>query len=146
MDERLTNPTITAATKALQTTLPDPNRAQRVADSAARVLAIEKEKAEARRDALHTLYMNARTFITTEAQLDAKVEEIFVKDPHGKRMSSNIWDINVPPTVQSMLSSVGDTNKNAILYGSGPAATTLKRMKRIAEELTGGKMDTDVAK
>lgn len=146
MDERLTNPTIKAATKALQTTLPDPNRAQRVAASAERVLAIQKEKEEARRDALHTLYMNARNFITTEQQLDAKVEEIFIQKPHGDEKSDNIWDINVPPTVQNMLNTVGDTSKKAIFYGSGPAATTLKRMKRIAEELTGGKMDIDGSK
>ncbi|CZR55954.1 uncharacterized protein PAC_05842 [Phialocephala subalpina] len=143
-DERLTNPTITAANSELQTgPLPDPDRAARIAEKAARVQAIEDQKAEERRDALHTLYMNARSFITTEEQLDQRIESIFTNQPFEANSEvDNIWEAAGPPTtVQEMLSVVNKTEKKAINYHQGPAVITGQRMKRIAEELTGGKMD-----
>jgi hypothetical protein len=141
-DERLTNPTITSATRTLQQgPVPDPDRAARVAEKAARVQAKEAAKEEARRDALHTLYMHARSFITTEEQLDSEIERIFVEQPFEQN-GDNIWDaVGAPPTVQDMLSAVNNTQKSALAYHAGPAAITGKRIKRIAEELTGGKMD-----
>jgi hypothetical protein len=144
-DERLTNPTITAATRTLQSgPVPDPDREARLAEKAERVKAKEALKAAQRKDALHTLYMNAREFITTEEQLDAEIEKIFVPYPFGENNEgkTNIWDAyGAPPTVQDMLSAVNNTQKLAIDFHRGPGAITGKRMKRIAEELTGGKMD-----
>jgi hypothetical protein len=141
-DERLTNPTIASATRTLQQgPVPDPDRAARVGEKAARVQAKEAAKEEARRDALHTLYMHARSFITTEEQLDSEIESIFVEQPFEQN-GDNIWDaVGAPPTVQDMLSAVNNTQKSALAYHAGPAAITGKRIKRIAEELTGGKMD-----
>ncbi|KUJ18821.1 uncharacterized protein LY89DRAFT_683688 [Mollisia scopiformis] len=143
-DDRLTNPTITAANSTLQTGhLPDPDRAARIAEKAARVEAIATEKEEARRDALHTLYMHARSFITTEEQLDQRIEAIFTDTPfeHNNR-NDNIWEVaGAPHTVQDMLSEINKTEKSAVQYHSGPSQITGKRMKKIAEELTGGKMD-----
>jgi hypothetical protein len=142
-DERLTSPTILAANRTVTTgILPDPDREARVAAKAARVQAKQQALEDARKDALHTLYMNARNFITTEAQLEKKIEEIFVPDPHApNNLNQNIWDFGTPPTIETMMNSLGDRHSNAIKYGSGPAATSLKRMKKIAEELTGGKME-----
>ncbi len=143
-DERLTNPTITKMTRTLQSgPVPDPDRATRVAEKVARVQAKELAREAARRDALHTLYMNARSFITTEEQLDAQIEKIFVADPHTKgNFEDNIWLAkNSPPTVQDMLSQVNNTQKRAMEFHASPAALTGRRMKKIAEELTGGKMD-----
>lgn len=144
-DERLTNPTVLAANRKVNSSvLADPNRQSRVAEKILRVQAQEQAKAEARKDALHTLYMNARHFITTEEQLNQKVEEIFTSTPHGvDNLNQNIWQVHMPPSMQSMMSTAKDKNSRAIKYGGGPAATTLKRMKRIAEELTGGKMEDD---
>lgn len=142
-DERLTNPTIKEANRILQSgPVPDPNRATRVAEKAARVQAKEAAREEQRRNALHTLYMQARSFITTEEQLDKVIEEIFVESPYKGYSSDNIWDVlGAPPTVQDMLSTVNNTQKSALQYHAGPAAITGERMKKIAEELTGGKMD-----
>ena len=144
-DERLTEPTITAAMKELQTgPVPDPGREERIRAKAEKVQIIEEEKAEQRKDALHTLYMNARDFITTEEQLDKEIETIFVPHPFvDKPGLTNIWDAyGAPPTVQDMLSTVNNTQKTAIEFHRGPAHITGKRMKKIAEELTGGKMDS----
>lgn len=143
-DERLTNPTITSANSTLQTGhLPDPGRAARIAEMAARVQAIAAEKEQERRDALHTLYMHARTFITTEEQLDQRIEAIFTDEPFGHNdKRDNIWEaIGKPKEVQEMLNDVNKTQKSAVKFHAGPAIVTGERMKRIAEELTGGKMD-----
>lgn len=142
-DERLTNPTITQMTRTLQTgPVPDPDRAARVAASAQRVQAKELAREERRRDALHTLYMHARTFITTEEQLDAQIEKIFVPDPHTPGvMDDSIWTNAAPPTIADMLSNANGSSRKAVEYHAGPAALTGRRIKKIAEELTGGKMD-----
>jgi len=144
-DERLTSPTITAAVRQLQKgRLPDPGREERLAEARERVQQKEFEREEQRKNALHTLYMHAREFITTEAQLDAEIERIFVEFPFGDAHAgkTNIWDAyGAPPTVQDMLSAVNNTQKSAVDFHRGPSAITGKRMTRIAEELTGGKMD-----
>ncbi|KAH8669657.1 hypothetical protein BGZ60DRAFT_408008 [Tricladium varicosporioides] len=141
-DERLTGSTITASMRQLQRgALPDPQRDTRVTEKRARVAVKEAEKEEARRAALHTLYMNARTFITTEEQLDERIEEIFIDKPFQSE-SRSIWDAKgAPKTVQDMLSTINHSQKSAVLYGRGPAQITGERIKKIAEELTGGKMD-----
>jgi len=143
-DERLTSPTVTAAMRSLNIGyLPDPDRTARIAEKAAKVQAREASLKESRKDALHTLYMNARSFITTEAQLDVEIEKIFVEYPfEGHDQKENIWEAyGAPSTVQDMLSQVNGTQKSAVAYHAGPAAITGKRIKKIAEELTGGEMD-----
>ncbi|KAL2061313.1 hypothetical protein VTL71DRAFT_7586 [Oculimacula yallundae] len=142
-DERLTNPTVTKLNRTLQSgAVPDPDRATRVAAKIARVEAIALAKEEARRDALHTLYMNARTFITSEEELDAEIEKIFVENPHDGHVGDDIWAAEgQPPTVQEMLSAVNNTQKRAVDFHAPSAILTGKRMKKIAQELTGGTMD-----
>jgi hypothetical protein len=143
-DERLTSPTITEAMRKLQLgSVPDPRREERVAAKAERVKANEAMREEARKNALHTLYMHARSFITTEEQLDAEIEKIFVDRPFGNdATSNNIWDAKgSPPTVQDLLATVNRSQKTAVDYHAGPAHITGQRMKKIAEELTGGRMD-----
>jgi hypothetical protein len=147
-DDRLTSPTIPSASRTLQTgNIPDPNRSARLAAMSARVASKTAAIEESRRDALHTLYMHARNFITTEKQLDEKIEEIFIERPWWnvptKEHCTNIWEAEGPPlTVQDMLEEVwGPNERKRSLYSKGLAAVTGKRMVRIAEELTGGKMD-----
>lgn len=111
---------------------------------AQRTLKQEAAQEEARRDSLHTLYMHARSFITTEEQLNAKIEELFVSHPFAGpdgRPTESIWDEGAPPTVQDMLRPLNNTERTALDYHAGPAGITGKRMVRIAEELTGGKME-----
>ncbi len=140
-DGRLTDPTIKEANRILQSgPIPDPNRAVRIAEKAARVQAKEAAREEQRKNALHTLYMQARSFITTEEELDAKIEEIFQAPPEGE--TDSIWDVTkAPPTVMDMLSQVNNTQREAIKFHASPAQITGQRMKKIAEELTGGKME-----
>ena len=143
-DERLTNPTITAAMSQLQIgAVPDPGREERIAEKRARVAAIEDAKAEARKDALHTLYMHARDFIVTEEQLNNEVDKLFVEKPFPNHPNqTSIFDaFGAPQKVQEMLEDVNNTQKKAIDYHKGPAKITGLRLKRIAEELTGGKME-----
>lgn len=144
-DERLTSPTITEAVRKLQLgPVPDPEREARIAAKAERVKAKEAKREEARKNALHTLYMHARSFITTEEQLDKQIEAIFVPRPfpEGTTDTDNIWDaLGPPPTVQRLLATVNHTEREAVRYHAGPGAITGQRMKKIAEELTGGKMD-----
>merc|ERR1711939_255300 len=121
-DERLTNPTITQMNRTLQSgPVPDPDRAARVAEKKARVEAIA----------------------LAEEELDAEIEKIFVEDPHASgNLNDNIWSVKgAPPSVLTMLSAVNNTQKKAIDFHRGPAALTGRRMKKIAEELTGGTMD-----
>lgn len=143
-DERLTSPTVTAAVKQLQVgAVPDPGREQRIAEKKERVAAKEAAREEQRKDSLHTLYMNARDFIVTEEQLDAEIEKIFVPAPFpGHAGKTNIWDAyNAPQTIQDMLTGINGTSKAASDFYSKPGVDVGKRMKKIAEELTGGKMD-----
>lgn len=143
-DERLTSATVRLANRILQSgPVPDPQRQARLAESAANVKAMQLAKQEQRRDALHNLYMHARTFITTEEQLNATVEEIFTDMPFDKNnQNDNIWDMKgAPPTVYDMLSEVNKTQRNAVKLHQGSSVIGTSRMKKIAEELTGGKMD-----
>ncbi|KAG9241914.1 hypothetical protein BJ878DRAFT_518314 [Calycina marina] len=142
-DERLTNPTITAAVRDLQLgPVADPQREQRVAEKKQRVEAKEAAREETRQNALHTLYMNARSFIVTEAQLDEEIERIFVERPFG--MPDTIWDAHGrPEDVKTMLATTEDASRGAIDFYGGkmPWKETSRRMKVISEELTGGKID-----
>jgi hypothetical protein len=109
-----------------------------------------REKAEERRDALHTLYMNARSFITTEEQLDAEIEKAFPKGGNPEfatdtKLGDNIWNVGAPATIAELLdANVSRVRKDFTKAGLTEAdhkfTIDQERMKRIAEELSGGKM------
>lgn len=137
-DERLTSSSIIQAMKPTgKSTLPDPDREERLARSQLHVKAKAIGKSAERIDSLHTLYMNARSFITTEAQLAAEIDKVF---PEGQNpawgaddgFGENVWKLGVPPTVQS---TVEGESKEAQRF---EAVQT--RLKKLAEEITGGKM------
>lgn len=148
-DEVLTSSTVNEAVHWFQNgPLPDPDREARIAAKVSRVQAKEVEREAERRDALHSLYMHARSFITTEAQLNAEIERVFeefafvISNEEGKEAYDNIWDAkSAPPTTVDMLPLQKKSQKKAFDYYSGHEHTTGKRVLRIAEELTGGKMD-----
>ncbi|KAK8196063.1 hypothetical protein M8818_007215 [Zalaria obscura] len=148
-DERLTNPSVTIPLSYLTNgAVPDPDRETRVAAAKQKVAEKEAQRAEERRDALHALYMQARDFITNEQQLNAAVEKAFgtpdapVKfDPTSQVPS--IWAKGRPDSVQQMLNKA---NGNARFDSSGGyASLTRDRVRRIAEELTGGRTNDDAA-
>ena len=125
--------------------LPDPNREERIAGMRQRTQAHLAAKQEERRSMLHTLYMNARDFITTEAELNKLVEEVFDDQEQFSspfNAGENIWNLGHPETVKELL-GLRDrkTFQTAIDRSEGYGSVTRKRLNRIAEELTGGKMD-----
>jgi hypothetical protein len=82
--------------------------------------------------------MNARNFITTEAQLATAIHEAF---PDGNNAAwgsddgagDNIWNLGVPPTIQSTV----EDGKNSEL---ARFTVVQDRVRKLAEEITGGKM------
>ncbi|KAI0467154.1 hypothetical protein F4859DRAFT_518368 [Xylaria cf. heliscus] len=147
-DERLTRGTVNAGT--LQTTvLPDPLRFERGLASAARTATIAADKSEARCDALQTLYMNARSFIVSEDELEAAVNHEFADDHFEKMGQSvagfriqNIWDAqNEPMSIADMLKDLQRDHETLVSDMTTEETRTVRRQKKVAEELTGGKMD-----
>ena len=112
--------------------------------------ALQARKEEARRDATHTLYMNARTFITTEQQLDAEILKAFPDGAHEEwrtaaTYGTSIWNLDSPPTIADKLqASSRRAKKDFSTAGLTDSAEKYRldqeRMKRIAEELSGGKI------
>jgi hypothetical protein len=108
----------------------------------------ESEKQEERRDALHTLYMNAGNFITTEDQLQVAIDRAFTMGANpawynaasSTKEAESVWNLGPPETVQQMLGKVNKTGNKAIEYNEGYAKVTGERVRRIAEELTGGRL------
>ncbi|KAI0799051.1 hypothetical protein GGR55DRAFT_671103 [Xylaria sp. FL0064] len=147
-DERLTRGSVNAGT--LQTAvLPDPHRFEHARASAARTASLMADKSEARRDAIQALYMNARSFIVSEAELEAAVTSEFADD-HFERLGmsgagyrvQNIWDAeSAPISISSMLRDLQRSNDGLMLDMTSEKTRADRRQKQVAEELTGGKMD-----
>lgn len=149
-DERFTATSVLQAMQAsAHSGLPDPDREVRIAAMRQRTQAKAAEKREDRRNMLHTLYMNARSFITTPAELNKLVDKVFDDDNEQFKNSSNdgenIWNLGFPETVEVLLSHQNTDSPDAKVVnrteGYGPI--TKKRLNRIGEELTGGKMAAD---
>lgn len=149
-DERLTSVSITQAVRdalgpAIHAGRRSSEKIQR--EMRKRVEREEKARQTDRRDALHTLYMHAREFITTEAQLNAAVDTAFgtpeepvvFESRQGGMAGPSIWAMGEPDTVQKMLDKSGRTGVSGYA-GDEQKNLTYKRVKRIAEELTGGKI------
>lgn len=147
-DERFTTTSITQAMQpSAHSGLPDPDREVRVADMRRRTEAKQAAKQEDRRNMLHTLYMNARDFITTQAELDKLVDTVFDDQEQFTSAYSageNIWNLGNPETVQMLMGiQNGEGGRTAVDRSEGYGPVTRKRLNRIAEELTGGKMEKE---
>lgn len=156
-DERLTAPSNNLDLQALlHGQVPDPTRRQRLAAKRINLQNKTLEKQQERMDALHSLYMNARTFIVTPQQLDKAVDEAFgsVEQPKifGSSFNSHdvlpyqksIWAEGRPERVQDMLNRANNQRpRSAIDSAGGFTEINKERIKRIAETLTGGKMDDE---
>lgn len=144
-DERLTTPSVLQSEKPTRHHfLPDPNREARLARKQNNLAKMEAMRQENRRNALHTLYVNAGDFITTGAQLDATIDRVFddlKQFSNDSKKGLNIWNLGYPETVQQLLAKTNNTpGRKAVDSAEGTAGVTRERMRRIAEELTGGKM------
>lgn len=106
---------------------------------------MEAMRQENRRNSLHTLYVNAGDFITTGAHLEKVIDKVFDDNSifsNDSKKGLNIWNLGLPETVQELLAKANKSGKQTALESAeGHAGVTRKRMKRIAEELTGGKME-----
>ncbi|KJX99705.1 hypothetical protein TI39_contig353g00024 [Zymoseptoria brevis] len=153
-DERLTAPSTSLDLQALlHGTVPDPTRRQRLAMKRINVETKAAEKQQERLDALHTLYMNARSFIVTPEQLDKAVDEAFGTQENPKRFGSthmgpsaalSIWGEGRPERVQDMLNAANGVKSRSAMDSTSKALETSKdRINTIAEVFTGGKMDKE---
>lgn len=144
-DQRLTRPSVhTAAHPSQHSNIPDPNREERIAQKRANVAAKQEEREQLRRSMLHTLYVNARHFITTEDQLETAIDEAF-DDPdqftNDQLRGQNIWAMGRPETAKELMGfTTTVTGGKAIERQVPSAALTEQRLDALAEELTGGKM------
>ncbi|KAL9128856.1 MAG: hypothetical protein Q9217_002545 [Psora testacea] len=147
-DERLTNATVLQSDiPRRHTILPDPDREARLAAKRENVARHTVAKEEERRDMLHTLYINAGTFITTGSQLDQVVDRVFdnvEQFTNDEKRGQNIWNLGFPETVEEMLGGKASgvrVNRPKALDNALVSRKELHdhRMTRIGEELTGGK-------
>ncbi|KAI5369887.1 hypothetical protein Slin15195_G007650 [Septoria linicola] len=155
-DERLTAPSNNLDLHALYNKpIPDPTRQERLERKRLNIEAHALRKQEERMDALHSLYMNARDFIVTPQQLDKAVDQAFgtPEKPVRFGVSLGAWDSNPkaksiwaegrPERVQDMLNRANSSpsSSRAVDHAAGYSDINKERIRRIAESLTGGKMD-----
>lgn len=144
-DERLTKPTITADVRALLKPYQPRGRTPEEFMQAQQNYARHQTRQTARRrEALHNLYMHARSFILTEQQLNDAVEKTFGSDEDpivwGIHKDQTIWGLGPPATVEKMLNK--DKTRFEEQFSNRDRETLMQsRLRRIAEVLTGGKMD-----
>lgn len=134
LDEILTDPTIHQSARLLISTgnAPGPKDL-----TESKVPKHEAKKSRARREALHNLYVNAQHFIVNEQQLNEEIDTVFGNDETPLRWNgaNSVWALpDKPRTTSEMLSVEQKGNRTVADEGA------YKRMKQIAEELTGGKM------
>jgi hypothetical protein len=131
--------------------LPDPEREERLARKLANYEAHNANKKEVRLDALQDLYHTASTpgqeFITDQKQLDVAIDRIFVptpkewKSPNGHDDGSSIWTSGPPDGISEMLARGPGKDTLAIRSWAPTGNETRKRVERIGEILTGGKLN-----
>ncbi|KAK0632452.1 hypothetical protein B0T14DRAFT_33585 [Immersiella caudata] len=128
----------------------DPLRFKRAEQARKQHEAITAAKADARRDALTQLYVSAGDFIVDEQELEERINKIFSSEAFpslsGKLGNTNsIWDTGVVPISVSEVraemfsGSLGDDSIGGTWHRS-EAHKTAERQKKVAEELTGGKL------
>ncbi|KAK4894561.1 hypothetical protein LTR27_007202 [Elasticomyces elasticus] len=135
---------------------PDPTRDERIERMRANVAARTEASRAERASHLNTLYMNARSFIVTSAQLDSAVDEAFGTPENPVRFTgsldgsaievsgngASVWASGKPDRVQDMLNRANNVGGKSAFDGMNPVEeVNRKRITRIAEAFTGGKMD-----
>ncbi|OAA73430.1 hypothetical protein ISF_00331 [Cordyceps fumosorosea ARSEF 2679] len=96
------------------------------------------------------LYINAAEgFIVTETDLKDEIDRLFHEDYFRKQSikgyrpgaTENVWGVHgKPPGVATMFESVTRTSTNLASASESEFDHSVKRTKKISEELTGGKM------
>jgi len=147
-DERLTSTTLDVNLQALLAggPLPDRERGQRIREKRSRVKKHEAARRTERQDNLHNLYIQARSYITTEDQLADAIDKAFGTVDLPVRFGEGLspWATGPPPSVQDMLNRASGVavRSGAAITSTGNNYSTIvqARLKRMAEELTGGRI------
>lgn len=153
--DRLTTPSTGLDLPALfKGNLQDPHRAARLQSRRANLATLAAAKRAERLDSLNTLYLAARSFIVTPAQLDTAVDEAFgtpekpvtfgagSEHEFGQRKGGSVWALGKPESVQDRLNrATRQAGKRALEGVGAPGEMNGERIRRIAETLTGGKME-----
>lgn len=170
-DARLTNVSVPQAMKpatakssikALEAELA--NAKQLHAQKLANYAATQSAKHEEKMDALHTLYMNARSFVTTEKQLNALLRQQFddkKRFENDEGEGDSLWHLGSPVSVKDMIADATGRPRARIGSASGAVLSSMngrerfasqrkdvdeivgrdqERLKKIAERLSGGKI------
>lgn len=149
-DDVFTRGTVTAAT--LNTAVPrDPLYAERQRESAERSAALQRARAEARKDAIQRLYVQASGFIVTEQELAAKVDELFTDTyfvnasvGRGRASAENMWHAyGKPVTVREIFYEMTGDGKTALASFDTDDNKTAQRQKIVTGELTGGALSVN---
>lgn len=143
-DERLTKPSTTKEIRDLLLTLrPQGRSAEELEAARRRYVERRAAKKDHRQEAIHNLYMHARDFILTEEQLNEAVEKAFGSDEDpivwGVHNHPTIWGLGHPDTIEKMLKSGEGDSIDQLM--SRKETMMQSRLRRVAEVLTGGKMD-----
>lgn len=156
-DERLTSTSIPSSMRVApgksSTLLNDPTTASTLhALKTTNFQTQVANKSSTRLDALHTLYMHARSFITTEKQLSAEIDRAFdhPAEEWGTAVSTgdNVWNREPPVTIATLFRENTAAGNGGGERGELPGHRSetqryrndQRRMKRLAEVLSGGKM------
>lgn len=138
-DDRLTSPTILPTIESM---VSQQLTEEEIAAKRARYEAKEWAKSEERRNSLHTLYMNARDFIVTEEQLNAKIDAVFDDPFFENQQDPSIWAKEGVP--EQMRDIRGQLERSGTMnLSESYSVVTRNRLQEIAEELTGGRMESE---
>lgn len=92
---------------------------------------------------LHNLYVNAGDFILTDAKVEESLNEAFDSIEQFRSETSaglNIWNQGYPESTQQLLAKSGRRIYRGVDTVDANDKLTRERVKRITEELTGGKI------
>lgn len=145
LDDVFTRGTVTAATLDTRV-IRDPEYKERQLESQARTAELQRERSEARKDAIQRLYVEAGRFIVSEDELAKRVEQVFAPSYfnvnghwQGKPTSENVWDAyGKPMPVRAMFAGLKGTSNKAIEKYQTAVSFTTQRQKTVSGELTGG--------
>jgi hypothetical protein len=142
-DERLTSNSIPSSMAPTSIRFP-PISPEAHLESSQRFAHHAAKKQAHQHDALHTLYMNARTFITTEEQLEQKIAAEFDNNNFGGVLpgAQSYWEtLKMPENIKELVKK--STMGRGIQTNAEKEEAWRRdqeRMKRLAEGLSGGKM------
>ena len=142
-DEFLTRSTVLQETLNTEV-LPDPERFEKAEASRRRTLQVEEEKREARLHSLMELYVHANNFIVDEKELETEVDHLFSENYWRDPSKNSAWQEwgTQSGIYEVVAQAVRDSPpSNGLGHYTADYTRNMRRQKKTAEELTGGKME-----